>query len=65
LSSGRFPSVLRFQLYQILFPFRFPAEAIRNFESVAVGEPIAFGCLSAPLRRFRLYQSFSAALTGV
>ncbi|MEV6783967.1 hypothetical protein, partial [Streptomyces sp. NPDC051098] len=23
LSSGRFPSVLRFQPYQILFPFRF------------------------------------------
>ncbi|MGW0777596.1 hypothetical protein ACWD01_29000, partial [Streptomyces sp. NPDC002835] len=28
LSSGRFPSVLRFQLYQIRFPFRFRLEFI-------------------------------------
>ncbi|MDG5802155.1 hypothetical protein P9869_05685, partial [Streptomyces ossamyceticus] len=28
LSSGRFPSVLRFQPYQIRFPFRFRSEFI-------------------------------------
>ncbi|MFI5873438.1 hypothetical protein ACIBAH_13500, partial [Streptomyces sp. NPDC051445] len=53
LSSGRFPSVLRFRLYQIfsrpdfLGAFQVPAFVSRF-----------------PFRRFRLYQKFRAGLTG-
>ncbi|MGW2362222.1 hypothetical protein, partial [Streptomyces phaeofaciens] len=54
LSSGRFPSVLRFRLYQIfsrpdfLGAFQVPAFVSRF-----------------PFRRFRLYQGFPASLTTV
>ncbi|MFF8191998.1 hypothetical protein ACF05L_14340, partial [Streptomyces bobili] len=53
LSSGRFPSVLRFRLYQtvsgsdFLGAFQVPALVSRF-----------------PFRRFRLYQKFLAGLTG-
>ncbi|MEU6127413.1 hypothetical protein, partial [Streptomyces sp. NPDC047123] len=57
LSSGRFPSVfllfLRFQLYQIRFPFR----SRFGFHFRWPLEAFAF-------RLIRLYQKFSAGLTG-
>jgi hypothetical protein len=53
LSSGRFPSVLRFRLYQIFFPIRFP----RCFP----GSP-RFLLRGFPFRRFRLYQILSVLI---
>ena len=55
-----FPSVLRFQLYQIRFPFRFRSE----FISGGRWGPCLIDCLAAFFRRVRLYQKFSAGLTG-